>query len=554
MAIYHLSVKIVGRSSGRSAVAAAAYRSGECITNEWDGVTHDFRKKNWIVFQEIMLPDQAPKEYRNRKILWNTVETAEKSKTAQLAREFELALPKELPHERQVDLVEAFVKNELVSQGMCVDIAIHNPPQTNDRHQPVDSAGNVTHDIEAMQFLNPHAHILCTMRPIAENGKWEAKSQAEYICRRGEEECALTAAEYAEKKASGWKKLYQYQTKEKKKVWLTAEEGTERELKRLSKQPKTTPYGRKNPKIEYWNSEERVPEWRNAWERLVNQSLEKIDSEERVDARSYKEQNLDKLPTMHLGVASVNMEKRADRLEQEGVSDEAIKRSDIGNLNREVKKYNQLAEYIEKEILALKTIAENVKTRIFSAFEQMKDRMKKNEASQITFQKQKNEINQELIEVSGRIQYYEMESDRIQKKIAMAKQRKQLLTAQIQQVNHLLHPKRTADLKAEIRKAEQEEDTLKAYLARIQKDSGFEARESLALAKEQETNLESNLEKIIDNLNCLKIDQAHSRMEYQENYSILPENMKEMIYSVENEKHGKEDLKTDVKSKYYSTR
>ena len=110
MAIYHLSVKIVGRSSGRSAVAAAAYRSGECITNEWDGVTHDFRKKNWIVFQEIMLPDQAPKEYRNRKILWNTVETAEKSKTAQLAREFELALPKELPHERQVDLVEAFVR------------------------------------------------------------------------------------------------------------------------------------------------------------------------------------------------------------------------------------------------------------------------------------------------------------------------------------------------------------------------------------------------------------------------------------------------------------
>lgn len=66
--------------------------------------------------------------------------------------------------------------------------------------------------------------------------------------------------------------------------------------------------------------------------------------------------------------------------------------------------------------------------------------------------------------------------------------------------------------------------------------------------------MESNLEKIIDNLNCLKIDQAHSRMEYQENYSILPENMKEMIYSVENEKHGKEDLKTDVKSKYYSTR
>lgn len=532
-------------------MAAAAYRSGECITNEWDGVTHDFRKKNWIVFQEIMLPDHAPKEYRNRKTLWNAVEAAEKSKTAQLAREFELALPKELPHERQVDLVEAFVKNELVGQGMCVDIAIHNPPQTNDRHQPINSAGNVTHDIEKMQFLNPHAHILCTMRPIAENGKWEAKSQAEYICRRGEEECALTAAEYAEKKASGWKKLYQYQTKEKKKVWLTAEEGTERELKRLSKQPKTTPYGRKNPKIEYWNSEERVPEWRKIWESLVNQSLEKIGSEERVDARSYKEQSLDKLPTMHLGVAAVNMEKRADRLEQEGISAEAIKRSDIGNLNCEVKKYNHLAEYIEKEILALKMIAENVKTRIFSAFEQMKDRMKKNEAGQSAFQKQKNEINQELIEVSGRIRYYEIESDRIQKKIAAAKQRKQLLTDQLQHVNHILHPRRTADLKAEIKSAEQEEIVLNAYLTRIQKDSGFETGESLILAKKQKLNLEKDLEKITENLDCLKIDQEQSFREYQDNCSILPENMKEILHTVRNEKRGNDDFETEAKSKHY---
>ena len=84
-AIYHLSVKIIGRSSGRSAVAAAAYRSGECIANEWDGVTHDFRKKNWVKFTEVLLPDHAPQNFKNRKNLWNAVEVAEKSKSAQLA-------------------------------------------------------------------------------------------------------------------------------------------------------------------------------------------------------------------------------------------------------------------------------------------------------------------------------------------------------------------------------------------------------------------------------------------------------------------------------------
>lgn len=77
-------MKIIGRSSGRSAVAAAAYRSGECITNGWDGVMHDFRKKKWVEFTEIILPDHAPQNFKDRKTLWNAVEAAEKSKSAQL--------------------------------------------------------------------------------------------------------------------------------------------------------------------------------------------------------------------------------------------------------------------------------------------------------------------------------------------------------------------------------------------------------------------------------------------------------------------------------------
>ncbi len=151
-----------------------------------------------------------------------------------------------------------------------------------------------------------------------------------------------------QKKNRDGKKQYQYQTEHKKKIWLTAEEGSELGLKRLSKQPKTTPYGRKNPTIEFWNSEERVPEWRKAWEQAVNESLEKIDSEERVDSRSYEDQNKELLPTVHLGVAAVNLEKRADRLEQEGVPLQLIKRSDAGNMNREVQGYNRVLANVKK--------------------------------------------------------------------------------------------------------------------------------------------------------------------------------------------------------------
>lgn len=361
MAIYHLSVKIIGRTGGRSAVAAAAYRAAECITNEWDGVTHDFRKKNWVEFKEILLCEHATDSFKDRGILWNAVEAAEKSTSAQLARELELALPRELPHARQIELVESFVRQELVSKGMCVDIAIHNPPKTNDRHQPIDADGNVTHDISKMQFINPHAHVLCTMRPISADGKWEAKSRAEYLCRRGTEERAMTAEEYAAHKSEGWKKQYAYQAENKKKVWLTAEAGSERGLKRLSKQPKTTPYGRKNPTVEQWNSEERIPEWRKAWEQVVNDSLQRIGSEERVDARSYEARQLDRLPTSHLGVAAVNMEKCADRQANEGVPEERIVRSDIGNMNREVRSYNRMMETVEKEIQTLMNFAESIK-------------------------------------------------------------------------------------------------------------------------------------------------------------------------------------------------
>lgn len=529
MAIYHLSVKIIGRTGGRSAVAAAAYRAAECITNEWDGVTHDFRKKNWVEFKEILLCEHAPDSFKDRGILWNAVEAAEKSTSAQLARELELALPRELPHARQIELVESFVRQELVSKGMCVDIAIHNPPKTNDRHQPIDADGNVTHDISKMQFINPHAHVLCTMRPISVDGKWEAKSRAEYLCRRGTEERAMTAEEYAAHKSEGWKKQYAYQAENKKKVWLTAEAGSERGLKRLSKQPKTTPYGRKNPTVEQWNSEERIPEWRKAWEQVVNDSLQRIGSEERVDARSYEARQLDRLPMAHLGVAAVNMEKHADRQANEGVPEERIVRSDIGNMNREVRSYNRMMETVEKEIQTLMNFAESIKRQICAAFFSMKNGIKANGIRQSLLKKQKLESDQELMGVTGRIEYYEAESTRIRKKMDEAARRKQQLDKQLKSFSHILHPRKAADLKKEIEQTEQEQKNLGEYLERVQANSGFQTETSFKKTKDYAEELNDNLRELSKNIDALKTEEKNLVAEYKESYSALSEELRQEV-------------------------
>jgi len=118
IAICHIPIKIIQRSKGKSAVAAAAYRSGTKLTNEWDGLTHDYTHKGGVVHAEIMLPVHAPPEFADRSTLWNSVEQIEKARDSQLAREVEVALPRELTREQQLALVRAYVKDNFVAAGM----------------------------------------------------------------------------------------------------------------------------------------------------------------------------------------------------------------------------------------------------------------------------------------------------------------------------------------------------------------------------------------------------------------------------------------------------
>lgn len=158
MDFFHWTTKIVSRNKGKSAVAASAYISGTRMENTWDGVTHDYTRKKHVIYTEVMLPPNAPQEYTDRSLLWNSVEWNEIKANAQLARSIELALPAELNHEQNIALIRKLVQELFVDKGMCADVAFHDKGDG-----------------------NPHAHLLLTMRSLTPDGKWGDKSRLEYI-------------------------------------------------------------------------------------------------------------------------------------------------------------------------------------------------------------------------------------------------------------------------------------------------------------------------------------------------------------------------------------
>lgn len=196
MAIYHLEAKVVSRGAGRSAVAASAYLSCSRLYNDYDGIQHDYTKKQGLVWQKVFLPEYAPQEWQDRKKLWNAVEEVETAKDSRLAREFVVALPIELSREEQIELLQEFIQEQFLSDGMCADAAIH------------DTDGH-----------NPHAHILLTVRPLDERGKWQYETEKEYLCMKNGEERGFTAAEFKAAQTDGWEKQYQYKVG-KKKVYM----------------------------------------------------------------------------------------------------------------------------------------------------------------------------------------------------------------------------------------------------------------------------------------------------------------------------------------------
>ena len=338
MAIYHLEAKVVSRGAGRSAVAASAYLSCSRLYNDYDGIQHDYTKKQGLVWQQIFLPEYASQEWQDREKLWNAVEEVETAKDSRLAREFVVALPIELNREEQIALLQEFIREQFVSDGMCADAAIH------------DTDGH-----------NPHAHILLTVRPLDEQGKWQYKTEKEYLCMRNGEERGFTAAEFKAAQDEGWEKQYPYKVG-KKKVYMVSSEADAQGLIRADKHPKSTRYGRQNPISERWNSEEQLTAWRAAWADVSNRCLERAGHEERIDHRSNAARGLDEQPTIHEGVTARALERKgiiADRCE----------------INRQIKADNALLRELKAAARKLAQAVKNTLPAIAEAMENLRANM-----------------------------------------------------------------------------------------------------------------------------------------------------------------------------------
>lgn len=338
MAIYHLEAKVVSRGAGRSAVAASAYLSCSRLYNDYDGIQHDYTKKQGLVWQQMFLPEYAPQEWQDREKLWNAVEEVETAKDSRLAREFVVALPIELNREQQIELLQDFIREQFVSDGMCADAAIH------------DTDGH-----------NPHAHILLTVRPLDEQGRWQYKTEKEYLCMRNGEERGFTAAEFRAAQNEGWEKQYPYKVG-KKKVYMTPSAAEAQGLIRADKHPKSTRYGRQNPISERWNSEEQLVTWRAAWADVTNLYLERAGRAERIDHRSNAARGLDEQPTIHEGVTARALERKgiiADRCE----------------INRQIKADNALLRELKAAVRKLAQAVKNTLPVIAEAMEKLRANM-----------------------------------------------------------------------------------------------------------------------------------------------------------------------------------
>ncbi|WP_283163093.1 MULTISPECIES: MobQ family relaxase [Pseudomonas chlororaphis group] len=261
--MYHATTKPIARSAGRSAVAAAAYRSGSELVDERTGLVHDYTRKGGVVSAEIIAPDGGSAE---RGALWNAAELAENRKDSRTAREWIVALPAELDAGQRRELAVSFGAELARRYGVAVDVAIHEPDREGDNR-------------------NHHAHILTTTRRVSRGAAGEL--------------------------VMGDKSSIELADKKRRELGLGP-------------------------------AADEVKAIRQLWEQTANRALERAGSTERIDARSLKDQGIDREATTHLGPVASEMERRG-------------RISDRGDGNRQVMANNEQRQGLTAQIIDLKT-------------------------------------------------------------------------------------------------------------------------------------------------------------------------------------------------------
>lgn len=255
---------IVKRSKGQLAVDAASYISRSVLVSEYDGKTYRPKYHEDLVHCEINLPEYAPEEWLDRAVLWNSVELNEKQKNAQLCRTLKAALPNDWSYELAEETVRDYVQRNFVSKGMCADWAIHDSVNQNGIH-------------------NLHFHLMLTLRPVEENGKWGAKQRKEYILDKD-------GNKIRNKSGRGFKS--------------------------------------RAVDVNDWNEKGNSWKWRKDLTDTINVVNDRIGLPEYWEHRSFKELGLEQEPTRHLGPI-------ASALERKGI------RTEKGDANRAIMEHNQ---------------------------------------------------------------------------------------------------------------------------------------------------------------------------------------------------------------------
>ena len=281
MALYHFSLNHIKRSKGHTAIAAAAYRSGEKLYDRYYGEVQDYTKKGGVVMSEILLPDFVPERLADRETLWYEVENQENRRDAQLAYSFDFALQNELTMEENIEIARQFVRENFVAKGMICDMAIHDPDK---------GEGGIP---------NPHVHVLCPIRPVNKDGEW------------------------------GEKRLH---------IPIFDEDGNP-VLNKKGKQKYDDPF------TTDWGKPETLEEWRENWEKIVNEKFAEKGLTCRIDHRSNEKRGLDEIPQVHEGSAVRRMEQRGIAT-YKGAWNKWVKRTN-DNIRRLLNALRDLAEWMK---------------------------------------------------------------------------------------------------------------------------------------------------------------------------------------------------------------